>query len=112
RLREKAREDVMQVEGQGGSNHVGALVMALNLRPDVIFYLSDVEDLSKTEVDALTARNKSLAAKKGGNRATIHVVQFHLDATRPPAATARLLASENKGTHTLIDNARLKGDRG
>ncbi|MGL4463950.1 MAG: hypothetical protein ACRC1K_17485, partial [Planctomycetia bacterium] len=46
RLREKAREDVMQVEGQGGSNHVGALVMALNLRPDVIFYLSDVEDLS------------------------------------------------------------------
>jgi hypothetical protein len=88
-----ARRFVDSVQAQGGTRHFEALQRAINLRPDVIFLLTDGEqkdDLSDDELKRLNRLN--------GGLSQIHVIQF----ARAPYTSNSLvrLASENRGQHT------------
>jgi hypothetical protein len=88
-----ARRFVESVEAQGGTRHFEALQRAINLRPDVIFLLTDGEkkdDLSADELKRLSRLN--------GGLSQIHVIQF---APAPYAGNSLVqLASANRGQHS------------
>jgi hypothetical protein len=88
-----ARRFVDSVQAQGGTRHFEALQRAINLRPDVIFLLTDGEqkdDLSDDELKRLNRLN--------GGLSQIHVIQF---AAIPYEGNSLIqLASENRGQHS------------
>src|SRR5262249_257328 len=94
--KEKVRESISELMGQGGTNHLAALEMAFRLKPDVIFLLTDGEakdDISEHDFRRLSALNK------GG--AVINVIQFAMQAR--PYNTMERLATENRGQHVFIN---------
>jgi hypothetical protein len=94
--KQKLREQISELRGEGGTNHLLALQMAMRLHPDVIFLLTDGEakdDLTTVEVGRLTEANKRYAM--------INVIQF---AQQPrPNSTLIQLAKQNRGKHTFVD---------
>lgn len=109
--REKAKSIIMSKPATGGSDHRAALKKALDLRPDVIFFLSDCDGLKSEMVDDLTRVNNS---KVGGRRpASIHIIQFHFPAEflensfKRAKEQSERLASANNGSHRVIDTSKL-----
>lgn len=98
---ERARQQILQVAPKGGTDHVKALRRALDLRPEIIMYLTDADDMSQADITLLTRQNHNKRRK--GNPASINVIQFHHDPDRPPVTTAEKLAQNNTGTYKLID---------
>jgi hypothetical protein len=88
-----ARRFVESIQAQGGTKHYGALQRAINLRPDVIFLLTDGEpkdDLTADELKRLNRLNEGVAQ--------IHVIQF---AQAPYAGNSLVqLARQNRGQHS------------
>jgi hypothetical protein len=84
----------------GATDHVQALAMALSLRPDVIFFLSDASEPQ--------LRAEELARIQRMNQGTsINTIEF---GSGPPSASynfLRLLAEQNSGQHTYVDVAGL-----
>jgi hypothetical protein len=78
----------------GSTNHVEALKTALTLLPDVLFLVTDADDLTQKEVRAVTALNQG--------RAVIHAVEL---TTRPDHGDGplALLARGNGGTYRAVD---------
>lgn len=93
----EAEQFVASVPGQGGTNHLGALQVALNLKPEVIYLITDGErkdDLAATYV-------RSLAKACQRDNVTIHLIHF---GARPrPNSTLVKLATATGGTHRLIN---------
>jgi hypothetical protein len=96
-----ARRFVESVQAHGGTRHFEALQRAINLRPDVIFLLTDGEqkdDLSSDELKRLSHLN--------GGLSQIHVIQF---AGAPYAGNSLVqLANENRGQHTYKNVREIK----
>lgn len=85
----------------GGTNHLQALQMALALKPDVIFFLTDAEEPQM--------QPEELAAVRRLNQGTrINAIEF--GAGEPKAAINFLqrLAAENGGQHAYVDVQRLR----
>jgi hypothetical protein len=95
-----ARSFIDGIQAQGGTNHYEALLIAVRLRPDVIFVLTDGEqkdDLTGDELAHLKRLNEAVAQ--------IHVIQF---AGSPYASNSLAqLAQENRGRHTYLDIRKL-----
>jgi hypothetical protein len=88
-----ARRFVDSVQAQGGTSHFEALQRAINLRPDVIFLLTDGEQKDDLSADELARLNRL-----NGGLSQIHVIQF---AGAPYANNSLVqLAGENRGQHT------------
>lgn len=83
----------------GGTEHLPALKMALAMNPDVIFFLTDADDLKASHVKEVTDLNK--------DRARIHTIEFGVGAEVDRANQLRELANLNGGTYYYIDAARL-----
>ncbi len=79
----------------GTTNHVAALRRALNLHADVIYFLTDADDLKGEDVAALTRQNHGCI---------IHTIEL-TRAARPEGPLAQL-ARDNRGTYrrVWIDN--------
>jgi von Willebrand factor type A domain len=77
---------------EGGSEHLKALGVALSLRPDVIYFLTDEDDLTPAHVREVKRLN--------GGRVSIHA--FCL--VPPPAGDTplRVLARENRGQFRVV----------
>ena len=77
----------------GRTNHIQALLCGLKFRPDVIFFVTDADELTAKEVDALSLYN--------GGRCSIHVIDL---SPRPddPANALRRLALQNRGTYRRV----------
>lgn len=94
--KDSARRFVEAVTADGGTKHYDALLVAIRLRPDVIFLLTDGEpkdDLSDEELAYIRRLNDGIAQ--------IYVVQF--SSRQYEANSLVRLAKENRGEHTYLD---------
>jgi hypothetical protein len=77
---------------EGGTDHLQALKMALTLRPDVVYFLTDEDDLTWDVVRAVTRLN--------GGRVCVHALCL----VEPPAGETplRALARGSRGVFTVV----------
>jgi hypothetical protein len=80
-----------------GTNFYAALRCGLDLRPEVLFFVTDGEDLPSEVVRDATSRNKS--------HTEIQVVQLSIDPARPDSPL-RTLATTNAGTYRHVPLGR------
>ncbi len=104
-----ARRFIQGAKANGGTNHVDALKIALDMQPDVIFLYTDAEDpqLSDGELARIRALNGS---------AVIHAIQFGhgqqanevgREETGDPANNFLVrLANQNGGEYRYVDVTR------
>ena len=95
-----------QMAPDSGTEHLPALKMALSLKPDVIFFLTDADDLRARDVKEATELNK--------DQARIHTIEFGIGAEVDRENQLRELAIKNAGTYRYIDAAKLdrRGEEG
>ena len=74
------------------------LQQAIRLRPDVIFFLTDADDLNPADVRALTQIN--------AGRSAIHVVELTLENRDRLDMPMHRLASGNHGGYRAVDVER------
>jgi hypothetical protein len=91
------------VIANGGTEHLPALKMALSLGPDVIFFLTDADDLSLTEVNEVTELNRG--------RATIHTIEFAIGPQPDRESMLQKMAQRNNGTYNYVDVGKFGRDR-
>lgn len=102
RSKETAMRFVRDISADGGTQHVDALRMALNLGPDVIFFLTDADSSpSARELDSLLSR-----ASRGST--TVHAIQFGSGPSRNDGGWIRLLSEGTGGKFRYIDVTELK----
>ena len=99
--KQRAGAFVRTIYGQGKTNHTKPLEIALRMRPDVIFLLTDGEtkdDLSPTELASLSRLNDG--------RTRINVVQF---CYRPRSGGGLVQLAEDNGGQHIYYNIRQLG---
>ncbi len=102
RSKETAMRFVRDISADGGTQHVDALRMALNLGPDVIFFLTDADEPRMTS--AQLARIARL------NRGTIiHAIEFGYGPQGDLDNFLVKLARHGGGTHVYVNVAQLPG---
>jgi hypothetical protein len=101
-----AREFVRGMTGAGGTKHFEALMLALNMDPDVIFFLTDAGEpsLSAEELERIRRANQ----RRG---ASINSIEFGVGPSTGDANFLVKLAAQNNGQHGYIDVTRLPSPR-
>ena len=96
--REYAMKFVQQIKADGRTNHVAALDLALNMNPDIIFFLTDADEpqLTTSELNRISRKNASI-------RASINTIQFGVGRRTNQQNFLRQLASENGGQYAYVD---------
>lgn len=90
---EKAISLLQALKAAGSTNHLAALRRGLDLHPDVLFFLTDADDLKPEVISAITQRN---------HRSVIHTIELtRLRSPRPEGPLARL-ARDNHGTYRPV----------
>jgi hypothetical protein len=84
---------VQEILAEGSTDHIRALRAALILKADVIYLVTDADELTLDNVRTITRLN--------GGRSTIHTIELHSGAARPDAPLAQL-AKLNGGTHRIV----------
>ena len=94
----RAQSYIESVDAFGGTNHADALRIALRMRPDVIFFLTDgrVPGLSDRELSDLRRMADSYGT-------TIHGIEFGTQPTPHPSSFIPLLASASGGQYRYFD---------
>jgi len=87
---------------EGGTDHVKALKRALGLAPNVIYFLTDADELKPGQVQELTAMNQR------GPKAVIHCIELSLDNANRQDNPMRRLARENQGEYRAVDLLRAR----
>jgi hypothetical protein len=89
----EAERQVTALPASGSTDHARALLRGLALRPDVLFLLTDADDLSDRDVRDVTLRNQG--------RTAIHAVELSRRAGRADSPLRRLAAA-NRGTYRCV----------
>lgn len=91
---------VQGVVASGGTEHLRPLQMALALRPDVIFFLTDADEpeLNADELAQIQRANKG---------AQIHAIEFGFGQASGEDNFLKRLARQNGGQHTYVDISKL-----
>lgn len=84
------------IEPDGGTDHKTALFAALRLRPEVIFFLTDADQMSDPEADEIRDRALHVNTR-------IHATEFGVGPAIISSRPLRRLAVETKGTYRYID---------
>jgi len=94
----RAQQYIELADAFGGTSHLDAVKLALRMRPDVIFFLTDgrVPSLSGNELSEI----RQLAVSQG---TTIHGIEFGTQSQSDPTTFVRVLASENRGEYRYFD---------
>jgi hypothetical protein len=101
--KQAARDFLAKISADGATRPEPALNLAVRMRPDVIFFLTDGEDLDYAMIDRITRANRS--------RATIHAIQFGVG-KRKPSSLLTELAEQNGGRCAYVDTSQLSLDHG
>ncbi len=89
----KAIALLQALDAAGTTNHFAALRRGLDLYPDVIFFLTDADDLKPEVISAITQRNR---------HSVIHTIELtRLRSPRPDGPLAQL-ARNNHGTYRPV----------
>lgn len=94
------------ITANGGTHHRDALSMAILLRPDVIFWLTDGDkpQLSDAEIEELSGKAAGI---------TIHAIEFGMGPQPEAKSFLAKLAAQNAGKFTYVDLAkRLSKEKG
>jgi hypothetical protein len=94
--RRAAAAAIESLVAEGSTNHVQALTRALALQPDVIFFLTDADDLRPEQVRQLTQYNHG--------RTVIHAIELHLGRRSRSESTLPLLAQANRGVFRAVES--------
>jgi hypothetical protein len=99
RNKELAARFVRGMTADGGTHHEDALLAAIALRPDVIFFLTDADEprLWPSQLDRLRRRAAGV---------TIHAIEFGFGPQQNARNFLVQLAEQNGGQHTYIDVSR------
>ena len=91
---------VGRITASGGTRHMEALTLALNLRPDVIFFLTDADEpqLAPDELAKLRRLNHGTS---------INAIEFGAGSPSGTANFLKRLARENGGNYGYVDVTRL-----
>lgn len=101
-----AKQKIAGIQPGTGTQHVPALEMALRLRPDIIFFLTDGQEppIYEGELDSLKKLN--------GQTTRIHSIEFgvgpEIAETANPRNFLRKLSRQNGGTYRYYDVTRFK----
>jgi len=98
----QARKFINSIVADGGTQHEDALLQALRMQPDVIFFLTDGADPELSNAQLARIR------KANGGRTSINAVEFGLG---PPSASFNFLARlarDNGGKYGYVDISNLK----
>jgi hypothetical protein len=99
---ESAKEEAVRfirgITPSGGTDPEPALSLALRLAPDVVFFLTDGQDLSFANIERVTRRNR------GG--AVINTIEFGSGKSEG-AALLRQLSERNRGRYVYVNTAML-----
>jgi len=87
------RFDLLAAEGS--TNHREALRQALRLQPEVVFFLTDADDMAPADVALLTQLNRRQSA--------IHVVELTLAHRDRDDMPMHVLARDNGGSYRAVD---------
>jgi hypothetical protein len=101
-----ARQFIVGVQPDQGTDHLPALKLALRLNPDVLFFLTDADEpqLSAGELLEIQRLNQG--------RTRIHTIEFGRGADLGgPLNFLQKLAHQNGGTHRYYDVQRLAKER-
>lgn len=82
------------LEAEGGTDHLPALSRALAFDPDLIFFLTDADDLRPDQVRYVTQLNRG--------RAAIHTIELTTANARRPDMPLQVLARENRGSYRAV----------
>ncbi len=95
-----AQRFVGSIIAAGGTRHMQPLVMALAMRPDVIFFLTDAEEpkLSGEELERIRRLNKGTQ---------IHTIEFGFGPSSGEENFLMRLARQNGGQHAYVDISKL-----
>ena len=96
----RAQRFVQSVVASGGTRHMEALLLAINMRPDVIFFLTDADDPQLTDVQVDT-----IVRRAGG--ITIHTIEFGYGPPRRSDNFLTRIARLTGGQHVYVDVSRL-----
>lgn len=97
-----ARQFVASIPADGTTDHISALLLALRLQPDVIFFLTDADE------PRLTRRQLEQIRRLNGQTTTIHAIEFGLGPKLSSENFLTQLARENGGQHVYFDITRLR----
>jgi hypothetical protein len=92
---QRAIETLALLDATRGTVHDRALPLALALQPDVIYFLTDADDLTTAYLRAITERNHG--------RAVIHVIELNIANSQRPDAPLQVFARQNRGTYRAVD---------
>jgi hypothetical protein len=106
--KEKAIKFVRDLEAEGGTNHQIGLDRGFELRPDVIFFMTDADDDTDADLKRLINWVTTMNRRKSEQQspASIHMIQlWHRDDS--PSGVIRELAQRNNGSYRLIRASEL-----
>jgi len=101
-----ARLFVEGIHPAGGTHHMEALRLAVGMRPDVIFFLTDAGEpqLTGNELSDLRRRNR--------RDSIIHTIEFGVGPVRDGENFLKRLARDNGGQHVYVDISQLPSAAG
>jgi hypothetical protein len=94
----RAARLLKELRAEGGTNHLQALRLALSLAPEVVYLLTDADDLSDADRSAVTRINRG--------RAVIHTIELNLANRNRADMPLQVLARENRGRYLAVDLRR------
>jgi len=100
--RQLATDHIRGIVASGTTRHEDALLLALKMSPDVVFFLTDAEEPVMTfqELERVCRRNQFVGA-------SIYTVQFGIGPPQGGENFLARLASRNDGKHAYVDVSRL-----
>jgi hypothetical protein len=99
---ENKREAVRLVgerAAEGRTEHLPALVRALGLRPDVVFFLTDADDLTAEQVVKVTQINR----QQNRGLTAIHTIELNTAHAGHGDMPLQILARDNHGQYRAVD---------
>jgi len=98
--KKKAEDFIGSILADGGTQHMGALHLALDLKPDVIFFLTDAADpkLSAAELEQIRRRNSGTS---------INAIEFGSGPATSEQNFLKRLAEQNHGNYGYVDTSKL-----
>ncbi|MEA1951802.1 MAG: hypothetical protein U9N87_10485, partial [Planctomycetota bacterium] len=101
RNKEFARRFVGSMVAEGATRHEEALMLAIRLNPDVIFFLTDADE------PRLNSRQLAKIARRAGG-ITINAIEFGYGPQSDANNFLVRLARQNGGQHAYVDISRLR----
>ena len=100
--RQLATDHIRGIVASGTTRHEDALLLALKMSPDVVFFLTDAEEPVMTfqELERVSRRNQFVGA-------SIYTVQFGIGPPQGGENFLARLARRNDGKHAYVDVNRL-----